>query len=75
MPVRWVIWRTELRTMFRSMPQDEAAAFDTLKNGGSFGDICEVLLEWHEADAVAARAAELLKQWTQAGLLTELLLP
>jgi hypothetical protein len=74
-PVRWVIWRTELRTMFRSMPQDEAAAFGTLNNGGSFGDICEVLLEWHEADAVAARAAELLKQWTQAGLLTELLLP
>lgn len=72
-PVRWIIWRFELRTLFRSMAQDEAAAFDALVHGATFGDICETLLEWHEPDAVAARAAELLKQWAHAGLLTELI--
>jgi hypothetical protein len=73
-PVRWVLWRTELRTLFRSMTQDEGNAFDTLRNGGSFGEICEVLLEWHEPDAVAMRAAELLKQWVHDGFLRELIL-
>jgi len=56
------------------MAGDEAAAFDALRGGASFGDICETLLEWHEPDAVAARAAELLKQWTHAGFLSELML-
>jgi hypothetical protein len=71
-PVHWAVWRADLRTQFRSMPDDESAAFDALRTGFSFGEICEVLLEWHEADAVAMRAAELLKQWTQAGMLSEL---
>jgi hypothetical protein len=71
-PVHWVVWRADLRTLFRSMPDDESAAFDALRKGSSFGEICEVLLEWHEAELVAMRAAELLKQWTQAGMLSQL---
>jgi hypothetical protein len=70
--VRWIIWRSELRTLFRSMVTDEAAAFDALAGGASFGEICELLLEWHAAEAVAGRAAALLKQWTDAGFLSEL---
>jgi hypothetical protein len=71
-PVHWLVWRAELRTQFRSIPDDEGAAFDALRTGSSFGDMCEVLLEWHAAEVVAMRAAELLKQWTQTGLLAEL---
>jgi hypothetical protein len=66
---RWMIWRSDLKTLFRSLPADEAAAFDALRNGSSFGELCELLVEWHDVDAVAGRAAQLLKQWTQAGLL------
>ncbi len=73
-PVRWIVWRTELRTMFRSLAHDEAIAFDALREGASFGELCETLLGWYEPDAVAARAAELLKQWTHAGILSELTL-
>jgi hypothetical protein len=71
-PVNWLVWRADLRTQFRSMSADESAAFDALRKGSSFGEICEVLLEWHDAEVVAMRAAELLKQWTQTGMLSEL---
>jgi hypothetical protein len=71
--VRWIVWRFELRTLFRSMVADEAATFDALRGGASFGEMCETLLEWHEPGAVAVRAAELLKQWVHAGFLSELI--
>jgi hypothetical protein len=70
-PVHWIIWRADLRTLFRSLEEDETAAFDALRDGANFGQLCELLLQWHEIDGVAVRAAQLLKQWTQEGLLRQ----
>jgi hypothetical protein len=69
-PTRWIIWRSELKTLFRSMEADEAAAFDALRVGACFAEICQLLMQWHEEGVVAGRAATLLKQWTLAGMLT-----
>jgi len=59
----WLIWREGLRPQYRSLAPDEAAALDVMRNGGSFEMLCDVLCAWHEADAVPAQAAGLLKRW------------
>jgi hypothetical protein len=70
-PKPWIVWRAGLKTLFRSLAEDEAAAFKALREGANFGELCELLLQWHEVDTVAMRAAQLLKQWTQEGLLRQ----
>jgi hypothetical protein len=68
-PVAWVIWRPERTTQFRSMPADEAAAFDALARGESFPDICEALAP-HAGEADApSRAAQYLRGWVEAGMI------
>ena len=59
----WLVWREQLTTRFRSLPPDEQAALDCALAGGSFGEICEQLTTFVDADAVPLRAATLLKGW------------
>jgi hypothetical protein len=63
----WLVWRQELATRYRSLGENEAAAFDTMRGGGSFEDLCERLCEWHAEDEVPLHAATLLKQWLHEG--------
>ena len=67
-PVEWLIWRPRLTTQFRSCEADEAAAFDTLVGGASFGELCGRLFESH-GDHAALQAASWLKGWLTEGLL------
>ena len=66
----WLIWREQLVTRFRSMQIDEQRAFDALREGASFNDICEVLVTVMNEDDVPLRAASLLKGWLAQGLLS-----
>jgi len=59
----WLIWRESLRTQYRSLAADEAAALDNARNGGTFESLCDTLCEWHEPDAVPLQAAGMLKRW------------
>ncbi|HEY5739144.1 MAG TPA: DNA-binding domain-containing protein [Gammaproteobacteria bacterium] len=68
-PLRWLLWRRELKTHWRSLDVDEAWAFEQAANGADFAAICEGLLEWIDAEQVSLRAAGLLKQWVGDGLL------
>lgn len=65
----WLVWRERLTTRFRSMAFDEQAALDCACAGGSFGEICEKLIAFVDADAVPLRAATLLKAWLAQGLI------
>ncbi len=67
-PTPYVIWRHELQQYFRSLPVDEAWALDQAATGMAFGDLCEGLCEWVDAEHVATRAAGFLQQWTVDGL-------
>ena len=67
--VPWLVWRAQLTTRFRSLEPDECAAFDCLRDGGSFGDACERLTAFIAAESVPLRAATLLKTWTGHGLI------
>lgn len=62
-PQSWLIWREGLKTQYRSLTPDEVAALAVMRDGGSFEMLCDALCAWHDADAVPAQAAGLLKRW------------
>lgn len=64
-PAPWIIWRKGVGVRHRRLEDDEAAALDIVDRAGSFTEICEALLEWHALDAVAMRAASLLRHWVE----------
>ena len=68
-PQAWLIWRQNLTTRYRSMTHEEAQALDTLRNAGTFGQLCDVLCEWHDPAEVPVRAATFLKGWLSEGLM------
>jgi len=70
-PLRWLMWRQELNTRWRSLEVDEAWAIEQAAQGADFAAICEGLLEWFDDGQVSLRAAGLLKQWIGDGLLLE----
>ena len=71
-PQRWLLWRREFKTHWRSLEVHEARALEQAFNGANFADICEGLLEWVDAEQVALTAAGFLKQWISDQLLTRL---
>ncbi|HEY6643861.1 DNA-binding domain-containing protein [Povalibacter sp.] len=68
-PQSWFIWRQELTPRYRSAPDDEADALQTLASQGTFEQLCERLCDWHDADAVPTRAVILLKGWIRDEML------
>ena len=68
-PLRWLLWRRDLKIYWRSLQVDEAWALDQAAAGANFAAICEGLLEWIDAEQVALRAAGFLRQWVTDGLL------
>jgi hypothetical protein len=65
----WLLWRQDLKTQYRSLEPDETAALEVVRGGGSFGEMCEALCEWHEANSVPLVAAGMLKRWIVEQLL------
>lgn len=66
--VEWLIYRRELAVEFRSLAPDEAAAFDLLTGGTTFGDLCGALAE-AGSESPALQAAGWLKGWLTEGVL------
>jgi hypothetical protein len=62
-PQAWLIWRELLKTQYRSLGADEAAALEHARTGGTFETLCDVLCQWHEPAAVPMQAAGMLKRW------------
>jgi Putative DNA-binding domain len=62
-PQPWLLWRQDLKTQYRSLEADEAAAIRIMRAGGTFGAMCETLCEWHGGDEVPLIAAGMLKRW------------
>ena len=70
-PVPWLIWRQDLRVLYRSMEVDEAWALDVFARGGRFGEVCDGLTEWIDPEHAPARAAGFLKRWIVDELFSE----
>ncbi len=71
-PIRWVIWRHELITHYRSLEVDEAWTLEAAIEGNTFGGICEGICEWLEPEHAAPRAAGFLARWIEEGMLCAL---
>lgn len=68
-PQRWLLWRQDHKTHWRSLEVHESWAIEQAANGANFAEICEGLLEWVDAQQVALVAAGFLKQWISDQLL------
>jgi hypothetical protein len=69
-PVEWLLWRQDLRTYFRSLSVEEAAALEAGRAGQSFGDLCALLSASLGEEEAPAKAAGFLRQWVESGLIT-----
>lgn len=70
--IEWIVWRRDLATTFRSLPPDEAWAFDAARRGATFGELCEGLAMRVGEDSAPLHAAGLLKQWLADGCIAAL---
>lgn len=73
-PTQWLIWRQDLDPHWRSVDVHEAWALQQAQDGATFGDICEGLTEWIDAEHVAIVAAGFLKQWISDQIITSIIL-
>ncbi|MDP1708027.1 MAG: DNA-binding domain-containing protein [Gammaproteobacteria bacterium] len=74
-PVTWLVWRQELKTWFRSLPTDEAWAWQAAYSDHSFAEICDGLCRWLDEDTVPAAAACMLQRWINDGLISSIRCP
>ena len=70
--IEWLAWRRDLATAFRSLPPDEAWAFDAAARGATFGELCAGLALRVGEDLAPTHAASLLKRWLTDGCVTAL---
>jgi hypothetical protein len=69
----WILWRSpDYIIQFYSLSEEEAWALDAIIQGLSFGQLCEGLCQWREAEEVGMRAASYLKHWIQNGMVSAL---
>ena len=71
-PLRWLLWRQQMKTHWRSLEVHEAWAIEQAAAGAGFAAICEGLLEWVDEAQVALIAAGFMKQWVSDELLISL---
>jgi hypothetical protein len=67
-PCHWLVWRTCFTPSYRSLDSDEHAALEALRNGAAFEKLCTIIDE-HQVQDTASRAASLLREWLNARLL------
>lgn len=67
----WAVWRRDITVYWRSLDETEARAMDAFAEGRDFAEVCAVLCEWLDAEAVPARMAGMLNQWVTEGLITK----
>jgi hypothetical protein len=71
-PVQWLLWRQNFKNYFRSLDAIERAALDAAVAGGTFTELCEsIAAQVPEAD-VPLRAATLVAQWVDGGLIASI---
>ena len=65
----WMLWRMDYVTRYYALSAEEAWAVDKMKQGMTFGELCEGLCQFVDEQEVGMRAASFLKGWIQSGLL------
>ena len=68
-PVAWLLWRRDLQIYFRPLSALENEALARARGGRSFGDLCDALAAALDASEAPPRAAALLREWVESGLI------
>jgi hypothetical protein len=68
----WRLWRQGVRTLFRSMDAGESAALAVASDGGTFGEMCEVIAREVGAADAPLRAASILNGWFTDEIIADL---
>lgn len=69
-PQIWLVWRQDLRLLFRELPVPEAHALAQFAGDKLFADVCDGLSTFMPEAEVPGYAAGLLRRWIEAGLIT-----
>jgi len=76
-PHTCLVWRRELKTLFRTLDEEEAVLFNAARDSATFSQLCEILSDQmaqaQDPQQVPMRAAGLLKTWIAAGMVTDLI--
>ncbi|WP_455209822.1 HvfC/BufC N-terminal domain-containing protein [Kaarinaea lacus] len=68
-----LVWRQDLKTMFRTLEADEAQMFAAAQQDANFSQLCEQLSQYiDDAEQIPLRAVSLLKTWLSQGLISDL---
>jgi len=71
----WLLWRDDDRvTNFRSLDKDEYSAFLHFLNNGNFSGLCEEMAKLHDIGNVPTIAFNFLKQWSDQGLISAIVI-
>jgi hypothetical protein len=73
-PIVWLLWRQDLRTMFRSLAPLEARVLDLARRRASFAELCEQAADSLGEEAAPLEVATMLRGWIDAGLVVGLTL-
>jgi hypothetical protein len=70
-PQQVIVWRQAQQSRMRILGYDEYMAVTAVKNGATFGVVCEMLAMRDQEENVALRAATYLRGWLEAEILSE----
>lgn len=75
-PQHWLLWRNQERlTEFKSISEMELALLNAILNGANFSQLCDLLLEFLDAEHVAMALVQQLQSWLQDGIVQALETP
>jgi len=71
-PATVLVWRKEFTSCFRTLDPLEAIAIAHMKEGGTFGSLCSMLVDLEGETAGVKIAGECLARWMQDGLVVRI---
>lgn len=66
-PEPWLLWRNELKLLFRCLTTTEAVSLDAFMQGRTFAEVCTLLCDYMEEQAVVVNVAGYLQTWLRDG--------
>jgi hypothetical protein len=75
LPTRWLIWRRGITTLFRSLSSVEAGLLDQVRDGASFGLMCEQMAGQVGETESPLQTASLLHGWLAEELIKDYTCP
>lgn len=69
-PTQWIFWRYNQRGFYLALDENQYAMFQLLRDGNSFGEICEELCENMQPEEVAQFAGVTLRNWIADGIIS-----